>query len=197
MKAAEFEADQFVGWMEDRFYWSSVLTQLREVMMAVEAQQETALKAKIGVWIEKFTPLICGTAAAAGTLPTGPWLPDPAAGAAPPGGTADPNAPPPPPTSRPGKKRGAAAGAGQTGTGGSLAGGEICKILLVCRAVDMTSLAAAANGGIAYAVNAEIGARTNYFDASGTALSGTLSPDAATYTFTFEITVKLKRAVKF
>jgi len=194
MKAAEAEADQYLTWMEDKFYWSSVLTQLREVMMAVETQQETALKAKIGVWIEKFTPLICGPAVSASTVPAGPWLPDPAAHLVNPGAPGDPNAPPPPPTSRAGKKRGGASG---QATEGSLAGGEVCKILLLCRAVDMTSLAAAANGGIAYAVNAEIGARTNYFDATGTALSGTLSPDAATYTFTFEVTVKLKRPVKF
>ena len=192
MKTADAEADQYISWMEDKFYWSTILTQLREVMMAVEAQQETALKAKIGVWIEKFSPLLCG--AATTTAPPGPWLPDPAANpnlsASP---TGEPNAPPPP-TSRVGKKKGASVA---QATGGSLAGGEICKILLVCRAVDMTSLAAAANGGIAYAVNAEIGTRTNYFDATGTALSGTLSPDPTTYTFTFDITVKLRRPVKF
>ena len=188
MKAAELEADQYVNWMEDKFYWSSVLSQLREVMMAVEAQQETALKAKIGVWIEKFSPLLCGLTS--GTPPLGPWLPDPAANPNP--SPTDANAPPPP-TSRVGKKRSAAAQA----SSGSVEGGEICKVLLLCRAVDMTSLAAAANGGIAYAVNAEIGTRTNFFDATNTVLSGTLSPDPATSTFTFEITVKLKRPVKF
>src|SRR6266850_84132 len=44
LRGAERELDQYAGWVEDRFYWRNVLEKLRESLMAVEAEQEKALK---------------------------------------------------------------------------------------------------------------------------------------------------------
>lgn len=59
LRAAEGEADQYGEWMEDRFYWSGMLSQLRDVLMAVETKKEEDLKVKTGLWVEKFLPVIC------------------------------------------------------------------------------------------------------------------------------------------
>ena len=67
---------------------------------------------------------------------------------------------------------------------------------LTCRSVNMSSVGAAANSGIAFALASQIQAVTNYFDAAGTAFSGNVLPSADDLTFTFEITVKLKRPFK-
>ncbi len=60
----------------------------------------------------------------------------------------------------------------------------------------MNSVRASANGEVAYALEALIKGATNYFDAAGTSFSGAVAPDANDLTFSFEITVKLKRSLK-
>jgi len=81
---AEGEAEQYATWMDDRFYWAGMLTQLRDVLMSVEAKKEEDLKVKTGLWIEHLQPVICEATntvaaarprgrrgAAASTAPTG------------------------------------------------------------------------------------------------------------------------------
>ena len=52
-------AVQYEIWMEERFYWASVLAQVREVFQAVEAKTKEVLKAETGLWIETLTPVTC------------------------------------------------------------------------------------------------------------------------------------------
>ena len=60
----------------------------------------------------------------------------------------------------------------------------------------MSNVRAAANSEIAFALASQISSVTNYFDPAGTAFSGTVVPAADDMTITFEITVKLQRALK-
>jgi hypothetical protein len=189
--------------MEDRLYWGRLCTALRDALIEVENTQEKLLKAKVGVWIERFTPLV-----PAGTLmnmPAGALVAEaPAAAGA--SATAvqpsssqtepaaelraDPSGSPPagaPPPRRSAKQ--------------ARSSGEITSIRLLCRAVSLTPVAADANTKLSYAVQEILTNRTQYaqfFDA-GTELVGQIKtdndrPDALT--FTFEVLLKLKRPMK-
>jgi hypothetical protein len=68
-------------------------------------------------------------------------------------------------------------------------------VSLVCRAVDLTSVDPSANSEIAYAVENELKASTNYFKPEGTQLTGQITPDA-NGTFTFGVTVTLVNPLK-
>src|SRR2546425_701141 len=56
IRGLDIELGQFTTWVEDRYYWANVLSQLRQILLEVEGGQETALKAKTGIWIEKLVP---------------------------------------------------------------------------------------------------------------------------------------------
>ena len=73
---------------------------------------------------------------------------------------------------------------------------EITGLTLGCRSVNMSKVRPAANGEVAYALEAQIKSSTNYFDAVGTSFSGNVVIAPDDLTFSFEITVKLKRPFK-
>jgi hypothetical protein len=75
------------------------------------------------------------------------------------------------------------------------ASGEVMAVQLSCRGVNLSN-PPEANGAIAYALIEELKARTNYVDAAGTTLTGNTAPDQSELTFTFEVTLKLKRPLK-
>jgi hypothetical protein len=72
---------------------------------------------------------------------------------------------------------------------------EISTVAMVCRGVDMTSIKADANVKIAYALQDELRA-SPMFDADETVVSGQIVPDESNRTFTFGLTLKLKRPLK-
>jgi len=185
IKNVEAELDQFTGWVEDRYYWANIFSQLRQSLIAVEESQKAALKDETGIWIEKLVPV----------TPAGPVFAGNAFNPAvaqqlgsPAGGTTTP---------RPGRRAGAAAAptAAQPGGGAGASATEITGVILTCRSKNMTSVRASANGEVAYAMEAQIKGATNYFEPTGTVL-GAVTSDAADLTFSFEITVKLKRPLK-
>ena len=63
--------------------------------------------------------------------------------------------------------------------------------------MNLSSLGPTVNGLIAYAVQEELARRVEFFDPTNTALPGTAVVDANELTFSFEVTVKFKRAFKF
>src|SRR6266851_4172461 len=178
VKGVELQLEQFTTWMEDRFYWARMLMQLREAIMTVEEKKEAELTAKTGVWIEKMVPM----------TPSGPLLT--ATGLNPDiiGPTGDRAGPPgrnlPP-------ARAAKAGATRSSTN------EITGLNLTCRAMNLSSLGPTVNGLIAYAVQEELARRVEFFDPTNIALPGAAVVDANELTFSFEVTVKFKRAFKF
>lgn len=68
LRSAEGEADQYAEWMSDRYYWAGMFSQLRTVLMSVEAKKEEDLKVKTGLWVESLQPVICE---ATNTIPRG------------------------------------------------------------------------------------------------------------------------------
>lgn len=65
LRDAEGEAEQYMTWMEDRFYWAGMLTELRNVLIAVENKKEEDLKVKTGLWVEQLVPQVGGATNAA------------------------------------------------------------------------------------------------------------------------------------
>jgi hypothetical protein len=185
----ERELEQYTGWVDDRFYWATVVTKLRDALVAAESDQEQALKknagvkdVKTGVWIDKLIPLAPCPIFTGVTPPANAGAPTPDA-------AANPGAAAPIISS---KKRRAASAASSGGQGGC----EITSVLLTCRGVDMTSTAAAANSQLAYALEQALKKQTDVFDPAGTTLSGNLANEEGKFTFTFDVTVKLKRPVR-
>jgi hypothetical protein len=146
--------------------------------MAVEEKKEAELTAKTGVWIEKLVPM----------TPSGPLLtatglnPDIIGPVGNPAGAPGRN----PPLGRVAK-----AGATKSSTN------EITGLNLTCRAMNLSSLGPAVNGNIAFAVREELARRVEFFDPTNTVLPGVAVVDANELTFSFEVTVKFKRAFKF
>ncbi|HEV2390897.1 MAG TPA: type IV pilus assembly protein PilM [Verrucomicrobiae bacterium] len=54
LRKRQNEANQMVEWMDDRSYWPEVLTQLRGVLMKVEAGMKNRYQADTGIWVEQF-----------------------------------------------------------------------------------------------------------------------------------------------
>lgn len=76
-------------------------------------------------------------------------------------------------------------------------GPEIECVLLTCRGVNLNNIKADANSGLANAVEAELRARTNFFDAVDTKLvGGIIGIDSTNFTISFDIQVKLVRPMK-
>jgi type IV pilus assembly protein PilM len=175
LRAVESELAQYTAWMEDRFYWGAICTALRDALMKVENSKEAELRARVGIWIERFIPQF-----PSGVLVNMPSGAEAAAGAEPPAGrTVGPVT----------GDGGGAAKPSQTGLG------EITTVRVICRGVNMIKVAPAANSNIGYAVADAIKARKDLFD-EGTEVVGFGGGNESDLTFTFEVVVKLKRPMK-
>ena len=54
LAATHTEAGQYAGWIQERYYWADVLTELHRILVQVESDTGDKLHAPTGVWIEKF-----------------------------------------------------------------------------------------------------------------------------------------------
>jgi type IV pilus assembly protein PilM len=180
LRAAELDLTQYTGWMEDRFYWVDLCTGLREALLEVESKKETEYKSPVGVWIERFYPI----------LPPGTLVGQPRDATAETSTNAPSMVTAPVTTPAAGTRTGKAR-LGLSGRGGA---GELSTVKLVCRGVNMTKVAADANTKLGYAVADAFKGRTNLFLVEGTELSGQFKEEGLT--FTFEVTLKLKRSMK-
>ena len=55
LKQKIVELDQLTTWMQDRYYWADMLTEVRNVLMRTEAATQLKLKTDTGVWVEEFS----------------------------------------------------------------------------------------------------------------------------------------------
>jgi type IV pilus assembly protein PilM len=211
MQKSKQDAGQYATWLEDRYYWGDVLTELHHTMQVVEGETGTSLHTPTGVWIEKLVSappspeeLAAGGATqegvqtgptpydqimmrrGRGAYPAGVPNPEPSQPAPAPSPDGTPVAPAPVPAASPRGSRGSAASTN-----------EISVVTITCRAVDVTSAGgvASANTDIAYAVERVL-KESPLFDKDETRLSGTINPTDANGTFTFGVDVKLKRPLK-
>jgi len=171
------EADQYAGWVQQRYYWADVLTELHQILIAVEAATEAKLHTPTGVWIDKF---ITAQPSAEDAQP---------GGSAPPperiirrGGFRGGEAPPPPVPS--------------TALAPALKDtNEVSTITILFRGVNLAPFTVpSANTDIAFEMQDELKG-SPFFDKDATVLVGTVDPDASG-TFTFAVNVKLKKPLK-
>ena len=184
LQTAQKEAGQVTTWMEQRYYWGDVLAQMREALIRSEADIKKKLSVQrpgieAGVWIEQFTsdPNL-GNAVVQQI--TDPYRQNPYPQPYP---QPYPERGPQPYPPQPGPEQGVPASPGTGTTNG--------VITLVCRAVNLTSVDPSANSEIAFEVERELKSATNYFDPKTTSLTGQMTTDEASGTFTFGLTVGL------
>jgi hypothetical protein len=189
LKAAQDEAAQISAWMNDRFYWGDVLSQLRGALIRSEDGIRKKLSVQkpgveVGVWVEQFTsdPALGGAALGAGYAPNMPMGGGFMPGGGPPGYPA-----PAPPEAVP--------GAAPTDASGAAAPAPGSVITILCRAVNLSSVDPSANTEIAYEVENQLKA-VPIFDPKTTQLTGQITPDDVTGTFTFGVTVTLLNPLK-
>jgi type IV pilus assembly protein PilM len=180
----------------------------------------------VGIWVEQMTsaanagaPAGGGQAMAGGApgigmmggapgaglpgggLPGGAQPPTFSGGAIPLGGAAAPTAPPGM-AAPPGAPGSAGFGAGSPmplGAQGSARSGGVTStnyVVLVCRAVNLTSLDPSANSEIAYAVENEL-KNCPLVDSKATQLTGQITPDESNGTFTFTVNVVPLKPLKY
>ena len=184
LKRIQGEADNYFELMDDRLYWGSLLTTLRDSLISVEGKKEKEFNVPTGVWIERLTPVVpAGYLMAA--APAGMFMQAAAPSVA---------APAAAPSVGRGRGRGAAARASGGGSN------QVDTLLLTCRSVNLmflaksanTVLAKDANTGLAVAFAEELSSRTNQFVADGTKLTGDIvGGEETNMTFSFQVTVKL------
>jgi hypothetical protein len=54
LKKAQKDADQMVLWVDERYYWADVMSELRNVLVKVESEMKGKLRTDTGIWIEQF-----------------------------------------------------------------------------------------------------------------------------------------------
>jgi type IV pilus assembly protein PilM len=179
------EMDQITAWMEARYFWGNVLPEFRAALVRSEEDVKKKLSAQkpgteAGIWIEKMlTVPLGGEGVAMQAAPTTGATANPYANSAAYGNNNAAATPAP-----------AAAAAPATPNDG-----QLDTITLICRAVNLSSVDPSANNDIAYAVENELKA-SPWFDPKTTQLSGQITADDATGTFTFGVTVTLKTPLK-
>jgi len=176
-KNAKTQADMLGNWMGERFFWGDVTTELRRVLLVSEEEQRKKLSAQkpnveVGIWIEQMiTDPSLGNSSGAPVMPN---LPSPGF---------DQRGP----RRSPRMVTQAAPDASAVPSGST--------IQLVCRAVNLSAVDPGANDAIAFEVQKQFQS-SPMFDPKTTALAGTITPDQATGTFTFGITVALQNPLK-
>jgi len=179
-------SNQYSDWLADRAQWAEVLREVREALIRTENVTELEFGTDTGVWIEKMNSF--GSIAADPNAVMNPMMPAmPAMSEAYPSRyrrvtREETDVPAPPP------------GADAT-TGGTT--NQVGTIKLECRAVSLRNINAAANQRIVFEFHKQL-ASTNsvVVDAEGTKLDPQILEDDATGTFSFGITLALKRPLK-
>jgi type IV pilus assembly protein PilM len=223
LKKTKDEADQVVNWMDDRFYWADVLSELRQVLIRVEQTTHSKLRTDPGVWIEQLIT--------AAPRPEGEGTPGMEPGAAP-GMSGMPGMPgmgsgaaadafrrryglegrggmpgPPPASAAPVAEQAPAAPPAEGAAPGAAPAprkpkgdtNEVATLTITFRAVSLKTISgqADADKGVAYAVLQEL-QNSPLFDPDPqeTHTSSDVTNDEQTGTFTFSIIARLKRPLK-
>jgi len=175
------EADQMMGLVDARFYWAGVLTELRRVLIQTETNVKEKLNTEVGLWVETFNPEVPigaqGVVASATPVGNNSQFTDPRYQLRY-GGLA-----------RPQPAEAAATAAAAPG-----AENEINTINIICRGINLEKISPTADKDLAYALEEEIKKSPVFTD--GTALGDMKVDPVSPLTFTFNLTLKLKRPFK-
>ncbi len=183
------ELEQLSVWLQDRFYWQQVFSELRRIMMVSEANAKQKWGKEAGVWVERLnSEQEVEQVANQEEGSTSPVYKMDLAMMKRYG------------LLRPGATGPAGAEGGDAGADGAAKSkekkDEEGTVKVTCRAVNLTSKNPAANSDLAFSLEKELKS-SPLFDDKVTQLSGQLETvDAAADTFTFQVTLKLKRVIK-
>jgi hypothetical protein len=201
LKKTQEQISQVSGWMSDRYYWVDILKELRQALIRVEAATKAGLGTDAGIWIESFNTFTPGIDTTVLTGADGAPVPNQAAdnaaaaaafarryGLRLPGRALQPTEPSAAPEGASAKPRDL---------------NEISSIDVTFRAVSLTSFSmdanktvkADANQVMAFAVEAELQS-SPMFDPTNTKLSSIIGQIEEPGTFTFKMTLQLKRPLK-
>jgi type IV pilus assembly protein PilM len=198
-------------WLEERYFWADILRELREALIRAEDTTRRKFGHDTGVWIETMNSL----------APQGSGGFDPnlqgvePATAGPVNSTAENEAfrlryglveGRGGPRGMGEEFRGVSPFMGQPAPGGAVAGvpagnsNQVATVTIACRGVSLTQVlasgnAASANTEIAFALESAL-KESPLFDAAETQLTVKVAEEEATGTFTFGLTLKLKRPLK-
>jgi hypothetical protein len=207
------ELHQLTLWMNDRYHWGDVLTELREVLKRTEARSKEQINNDTGIWIEQFlTTVPRSETPDMNTMNTMTYRTSPYPPAGIPEGMS---------AAEVERARAFVRSGGQVGGQAPVAdtinptpaapaapGGtavpelavattnEISFIKIICRGVDLSAVDAAANTTVMYTLEKELKASTNWFDPKQTQLMGQITVDDTTHTFTIGVLVALKHPLK-
>ncbi len=184
------ETEKIVELVNGRFYWPDLMAELRRVMLTTETKTRQKLNnAEVGLWIESFLPQAPAVGASSGGQAFAPQM------GAPDGGKFVAEMPPefsdrygidPLMGMQAAPDQPVAAPASEN---------EMTLISVICRGVDLERFSPSGNSDLAYALRAEL-ANSPWFDGEGTTLEPIKKEENA-LTFSFGMTIKLKRPFKF
>ena len=173
--ATRGDAELVAGWIQNRYYWADVLSELHRILIQVEARKSADLNYPVGLWIERC--ITDPDAAAAAGNAQNPYQQNPYQG-----NMYHYQGDAPPRRAVPDSAPNAGASPGATGS----------SIYLFCRGVDLTATNSSANRDIANEFINELH-DSKFFDTPQ--LPDRFDVDA-NGTFTFGVTLKLKRPLK-
>jgi type IV pilus assembly protein PilM len=197
LKKIQQDVNQIVGWMQDRYYWADVLTEVRQALIRVEQETKAKLRTDAGVWLEQMISAAPRTEEDQAGFPSaGPTQALPAVDMAAREAF----------NRRYGLDRGAPAAPAEAAAPVSgrskkiKAPGdtnEVSTVTLAFRGVSLTTVSGQpeANKGIAYDVLKEL-QTSPMFDPEETKTSTDVTLDEQTGTFTFSIVAQLKKPLK-
>ncbi|HWH71147.1 MAG TPA: hypothetical protein VNT26_17300, partial [Candidatus Sulfotelmatobacter sp.] len=208
LEKTQKDVEQVVGWMNDRYFWSDVMGEMRQVLIRVEAGMKSKLRTDTGIWIEMFQTAAPrgGADASASYQATPEAAPVVTAemeaqqaafrrryglSAQP---TAQPSAEVPPGGAAPDPAATAATTRSKKSKGDT---NEVATITFTFRAVSLSSVRPEANKETAFSVLNEI-RNSPLFDPDPeeTKFNGDVGNEEPPGTFTFGIIARLKRPLK-
>lgn len=195
LQKTEQELNQYVGWLDERFYWADVLGETRQVLVRVEKNIREKFRTEGGVWIERMQTVAPRLGEAAPEVAADQPVPvaqvDAVArerfmrryGLRSMGGPTASEAAP-------------VSTDASTDTGSATSGNtnEISNFNVTFRAISLSHVGAAANKDVLFSVVEELKA-SPLFD-KDTKPSGSIGNDEPPGTFTFTVNVKLKKPIK-
>jgi hypothetical protein len=200
IKSTRKEIDTLTSYLEDRFFWADSLVQMRSLLMQVEDDQGKKMGKDVGVWIETFGTVVADDAQEEEEQQANPYAglmyfmmnPEMAKRYFP--GLAGMMPGMPKPAETPITSTNDLTKSQKKDTA-AMTNAITIKVKL--RALNLNKYGdSAANGKLAYAVQEEFKKAGN-FDQDGTKLSGDLEQvDNTADTFTFNMTLKLKRGLQ-
>jgi hypothetical protein len=201
LQKTQKDVDQMVTWMNDRFYWADVLSELRGITTKVQAGMNTKFRTDTGIWIEQF---ISAEPRADADVSAAPGEPSPERSHAEAQAAADEAFRKRYGISRRGMQPAAAAptesvsidATGAPARRKKAGPGEIASVTITFRAVSLNGVSPEANKEIVYSMLNEIKS-SPLFDADWTDPDGKgIGAEEPPGTFTFGITVGLKHPLK-